>query len=71
MWGTEAVVVPMQGRATELLMAAERAVIDGAWATTGDRVVIVTGTPGLEGTTGSWSTASATRSRHEPAGDRR
>lgn len=50
MWGTEAILVPMKGRATELLMAAERAVIDGAWAAAGDRVVIITGTPGLEGT---------------------
>jgi len=50
MWGTEAVLVPMKGRTTELFMAAERTLIDGAWAATGDRVVIVTGTPGLEGT---------------------
>jgi len=50
MWGTESVLLPMKGRATELLTAAERALVDGKWAAIGDRVVIVTGTPGLEGT---------------------
>lgn len=51
MWGTEAAFVPLKGRATDLLTAAERAVTDGHWAAKGNRVVIVTGPPGGRGGT--------------------
>jgi pyruvate kinase len=51
MWGTEAVFVPLKGRATELLNAAEQVLTSGHWASKGDRVVIVTGPPGGQGGT--------------------
>ena len=51
MWGTEAALVPMKGRATDLTTAAERVLVDGNWAVRGDRVVIITGPPGGQGGT--------------------
>ena len=51
MWGTEAVLVPMKGQSTDLTTAAERVVVDGNWAQRGDRIVIVSGTPGGQGGT--------------------
>ena len=55
MWGTEAALVPMKDRAQELLEAAERVLLEGNWAATGDTVVMVTGPPGsLGGTSRIW-----------------
>ena len=55
MWGTEAALVPMKGRAQELLEAAERVLVDGNWAAHGDAIVLVTGPPGsLGGTSRIW-----------------
>lgn len=51
MWGTEATVVPMKESGLDLTHAAERALIDGGWASAGDRVVIVSGRPGGHGGT--------------------
>ncbi|MPZ88556.1 MAG: pyruvate kinase [Nitriliruptorales bacterium] len=51
MWGTEAALVPMKGAATDLTTAAERMLVDGKWATQGDRIVIVSGRPGGQGGT--------------------
>lgn len=51
MWGTESGLVPMKTQVTDLVSAAERALMDGNWVQRGDRVVIVSGTPGGEGGT--------------------
>lgn len=51
MWGTEAVLVPMKGQATDLTTTAERVLIDGNRAERGDRIVIVSGRPGGQGGT--------------------
>jgi pyruvate kinase len=51
MWGTEAVLVPMKEQSTALTTAAERVLVDGNWAQRGDRIVIVSGTPGGVGGT--------------------
>ena len=51
MWGTEAEVVPMKEQSGDLTSAAERALVDGNWAQRGDRIVIVSGTPGGQGGT--------------------
>ena len=51
MWGTEAVFVPMKEQSTALTTAAERVLVDGNWAQRGDRIVIVSGTPGGQGGT--------------------
>ena len=51
MWGTEAVLVPMKEQSTALTTAAERVLVDGNWAQRGDRIVIVSGTPGGQGGT--------------------
>ncbi|MPZ73347.1 MAG: pyruvate kinase [Nitriliruptorales bacterium] len=51
MWGTEAMMVPMKGQSTDLISAAERILVDGHWAQHGDRVVLVSGTPGGQGGT--------------------
>ena len=51
MWGTEAALVPMKGQSTDLTTAAERALVDGHYAQKGDRVVLVSGTPGGQGGT--------------------
>lgn len=55
MWGTEAALVPMKDRAQELLQSAERVLVDGNWAASGDTIVLVTGPPGsLGGTSRIW-----------------
>jgi pyruvate kinase len=51
MWGTEAALVPMKGHQTDLTTAAERVLVDGNWCERGDRIVIVSGTPGGQGGT--------------------
>ena len=51
MWGTESGLVPMKQQVTDLVIAAERALMDGNWVQRGDRVVVVSGTPGGEGGT--------------------
>jgi pyruvate kinase len=51
MWGTEAVLVPMKEHSAALTTAAERVLVDGNWAQRGDRIVIVSGTPGGQGGT--------------------
>ena len=51
MWGTEAAMVPMKEQSIALTTAAERMLVDGNWAQRGDRIVIVSGTPGGQGGT--------------------
>lgn len=51
MWGTEVAMVPMKEQSGDLTSAAERVLVDGNWAQRGDRVVIVSGTPGGQGGT--------------------
>ena len=51
MWGAESGLVPMKQQVTDLMAAAERTLMDGNWVQRGDRVVIVSGTPGGEGAT--------------------
>jgi len=51
MWGTESALVPMKGSGGDLTTAAERALLEGGWASQGDRVVIVSGRPGGHGGT--------------------
>ena len=51
MWGTEAALVPMKEQTNALTSAAERVLVDGSWAERGDRIVLVTGTPGGQGGT--------------------
>ncbi len=51
MWGTEAALVPMKGQSTHLTSSAERVLVDGNWVERGDRIVIVSGTPGGQGGT--------------------
>ena len=51
MWGAEAGLVPMKEQVTDLTTAAERVLVDGAWARRGEHVVIVAGRPGGEGGT--------------------
>ena len=51
MWGTESAVVPMKDHSAQLTSAAERVLVDGSWARRGDRIVIVSGTPGGQGGT--------------------
>ena len=51
MWGAESGLVPMKQQVTDLIAAAERTLMDGNWVQRGDRVVIVSGTPGGEGGT--------------------
>ena len=51
MWGTEAALVPMKEQSMALITSAERMLLDGNWAQRGDRIVIVSGTPGGQGGT--------------------
>ena len=51
MWGTECELVPMKDHTAELTAAAERALVDGSWARQGDKIVLVSGTPGGQGGT--------------------
>lgn len=51
LWGTQAVLVPMQDQASELIESAERALTDSGWVEAGDRVVILTGLPRAGGAT--------------------
>lgn len=51
MWGTESMLVPMKDSGMDLTTAAERALVDGGWASQGDQVVIVSGRPGGHGGT--------------------
>ena len=51
MWGAEAGLVPMKEQVTDLITSAERTLMDGNWVRRGERVVIVSGTPGGEGGT--------------------
>ncbi|MEX0658881.1 MAG: pyruvate kinase [Egibacteraceae bacterium] len=51
MWGTESMLVPMKDSGLDFTTAAERALVDGGWASQGDQVVIVSGRPGGHGGT--------------------
>ena len=51
MWGTEALLVPMKAATRDLISSAERVLVDGGFASHGDRVVIVSGTAGSSGGT--------------------
>jgi pyruvate kinase len=51
MWGTEAANVPLKEHTKDLTHAAERVLLEGSWAQSGDRIVIVSGTPGGRGGT--------------------
>jgi pyruvate kinase len=51
MWGTEALVVPMQEHTVELTRTAEQAVVEGGWVDEGDLIVIVSGPPKGQGGT--------------------
>ncbi|HVM14056.1 MAG TPA: pyruvate kinase [Egibacteraceae bacterium] len=51
MWGTQSRLVPMKGSGSDLTTAAEKVLLDGGWASRGDRIVIVSGRPGGHGGT--------------------
>lgn len=51
LWGAEATTVPVKHESTQLVESAERTLVEQGYATTGDRIVVVSGVPGVGGST--------------------